>query len=386
MEIKNYISHHDEIVTKIWNIIEELFDEDTLVIYDIRSSILESVLPHIPYVATYDQRVISLLHHATLVCSEPLNLDVIAYYQELGLCEKAEIITLPHQSTIPLVRQILTDKELCDKLRQRQFKKMITFLPTKECENLAAILHIPLLNSYYVSQAANDKVALKQYTIDSWLPYLPWIITDDAEEMKQYFLSDTQYFFKLAHGVSGFWFFDNKKDSVEDMLAACTWEKIIIEEKIQLIDSPSIQFYSGENEILIIGMTDQILEDGRYYNGNTYPSQWSTWDIGKEIIQKSESVLQYINGLWFRGFGGIDLMISDNKEVYVAEVNARFTWATPALIINILLKQSLTNSRKFLLLDNHNQEDIKWKDKDIHFPISIWWVDEWWKAQYLEWL
>lgn len=94
--------------------------------------------------------------------------------------------------------------------------------------------------------------------------------------MKHYFLSDTPYFFKIAHGVSGFGFFDNKKDSLEDMLVICEGQKIIIEEKIMLIDSPSIQFYCADDEILIIGMTDQILEDGRYYNGNMYPSQWST--------------------------------------------------------------------------------------------------------------
>lgn len=167
MIIKNYIDHHDEIVSKISSIIEELFDENTLVIYDIRSSILQSVLPHIPYVATYDQRVISILHHATLVCSEPFDLNVLKHYQDLGLCAKAEIITLPHQSTMPLVHQILEDDVLCKKLEARGFTKMITFLPTQEAEQLANKIHIPLINSFEISQAANDKVALKQYTIDA---------------------------------------------------------------------------------------------------------------------------------------------------------------------------------------------------------------------------
>jgi hypothetical protein len=82
MIIKNYKDHHDEVVEQVSYIIEEIFDENTLVIYDIRSSIITSVLPHIPYVATYDQRIISLLHHATLVCSEPIDFDVLHHYQK----------------------------------------------------------------------------------------------------------------------------------------------------------------------------------------------------------------------------------------------------------------------------------------------------------------
>jgi Na+/H+ antiporter NhaD/arsenite permease-like protein len=83
LHIKNYRDNHDEIVHKISTIIEHIFDENTLVLYDIRSSIISSVLPHIPYVATYDQRVISMLHHATLICSEPFDRTVLDHYQSI---------------------------------------------------------------------------------------------------------------------------------------------------------------------------------------------------------------------------------------------------------------------------------------------------------------
>lgn len=384
MIVKNYRDNHDEIVKKVWTIIEDTFDENTLVIYDIRSSIIEAVLPHIPYVATYDQRVISLLHHATLVCSDPIDLDVILHYKEFWLCSKAEIIALPHQSSMTLVRQILQDEALCSKLKDKSFQKIITFLPTEETEELALKLWIPLSNSFSISQAANDKVALKQFTVESWIWHLPWIITDDIWVMKEYFTSDTQYFFKLAHGVSWFWFFDNKKDSIDDMISGCTWQKIIIEEKIKLLDSPSVQFYCWEDEVLLLGITDQILEDWRYYNGNKYPSKRQDWEVGASIIKKSESVVNYIHSLWYRWFWGIDIMIDESNQVYIAEVNARFTWATPALLINILLRQSLTNSRIFLLLDDHAVDNMLHHSSEDHFPICIWWVKDRWKAQYLQ--
>jgi predicted ATP-grasp superfamily ATP-dependent carboligase len=204
--------------------------------------------------------------------------------------------------------------------------------------------------------------------------------------MKEYFESSQPYFFKLAHGVSGFWFFDNKKDTLDSTINTCKGQKIIIEEKIDLLDSPSVQFYCGEDEIIIIWVTDQILEDWRYYNWNMYPSQWVNWELENQIIKISESVLKYIHELWFKWFGGIDLMISSDKKIYVAEVNARFTWVTPALVINILLKKNLTNLRKFLLLDNHSYEEFSSQDKEERFPICIWWIKEWGKAQYLEWL
>lgn len=386
MNIKNYRDHHDEIVDKISNIIEHIFDENTLVLYDIRSSIISSVLPHIPYVATYDQRIISMLHHATLICSEPFDRSVLDHYQSIGLCQKAEIITLPHQSHHTLISQILADEKLCNDLKSRKFTKIITFLPTEETELLSKKLNIPLLNSYQISQQSNDKVALKEYTISAWLNYLPWVITEDIQVMKKYFESSQSYFFKLAHWVSGFWFFDNKKDTLDSTIDTCKWQKIIIEEKIDLLDSPSVQFYCSQDEIIIIWVTDQILEDWRYYNWNMYPSQWSNGALEDSILQISKSVLKYIHGLWFRWFGGIDLMISNDKKVYVAEVNARFTWVTPALIINILLKKKLTNQRKFLLLDNHSYEEFSSQDKEERFPICIWWIKEWGKAQYLEWL
>jgi hypothetical protein len=94
--------------------------------------------------------------------------------------------------------------------------------------------------------------------------------------------------------------------------------------------------------------------------------------------------LQYIHNLWYRGFGWIDFMIDENECIYVAEVNARFTWATPALLVNILLRQSLTNPRKFVLLDNHAVDDLLHHSGDTHFPICIGGVRERWKAQYLE--
>lgn len=386
MQIKNYRDHHDEIVQSVGTIIETIFDENTLVIYDIRSSIIESVLPHIPYVATYDQRVISLLHHATLVCSDPIDLDVIMHYKQFWLCSKAEIIALPHQSSMTLVQQILQDETLCATLKTRWFKKMITFLPTEESEQLASKIWIPMFNSYDVSQLANDKVLLKEYTIDAWIAHLPWIITDDVDIMQEYFKKDTNYFLKLSHWVSWFWFFDNKKNSVEEMVTACSWQKIIIEEKINLLDSPSMQFFCWEEEILLLWVTDQILEEGRYYNGNKYPSKRQEGVVGDKIITVSEVVVKYIHTLWYRWFWGIDLMVDENNEVYVAEVNARFTWATPALLVNILLRQTLTNSRIFLLLDDSTIDNMLHHKSDNHFPICIGGVNEWWKAQYLQWL
>jgi hypothetical protein len=83
------------------------------------------------------------------------------------LCQKAEIITLPHQSNDTLISQILVDEKLCNDLKNRKFTKIITFLPTEETELLSKKLNIPLLNSYEISQLANDKVALKEYTISA---------------------------------------------------------------------------------------------------------------------------------------------------------------------------------------------------------------------------
>jgi predicted ATP-grasp superfamily ATP-dependent carboligase len=56
-----------------------------------------------------------------------------------------------------------------------------------------------------------------------------------------------------------------------------------------------------------------------------------------EIIAISEKIIEYIQGIGYVGFGGIDFMIDDAGHIYATEVNARFTGATYPAISTFLL-------------------------------------------------
>ena len=386
LDFINYRDSADRIIWDIPNIIENLFDEKTLVVYDIRSVIIEEALPHIPHVATYDQRVVPLLHNATLVCSEPFPVAILRYYKLHGLCQGAEVMTLPHQAGMTLTDQILHNDELCEKLKNVWYNRLVTFLPTQQSEKLAVKIGLPLHNSFSVSQAANDKVALKEFLMTSWLPVIPGIITSDVDVLREYSQRDEKYFIKMAHGASGYGLFVTHDQPIEDIIDGCNGERVIVEPKIWVVASPAVQFYCDEEKIYIVSIADQILECGRYYIGNTYPSVYAKGKLGDEMIRQAEVVLAYIHATWYRGFGCVDMMVSDDDTVYIAEVNARFVGHTPASMVNFMLHKDINKPWKFIAYDEHedSEDNVLSATHGESFPICIGSLDTWKKAQFLE--
>jgi len=63
-----------------------------------------------------------------------------------------------------------------------------------------------------------------------------------------YFHKPECYFFKLAHGISGYGFYDNKHNTLEELQLGTGGQKIIIETRINLLASPSVQFFISEDE------------------------------------------------------------------------------------------------------------------------------------------
>lgn len=387
MKVFDYYNHPEIIVSQVPQIIDKLFDKETLVIYDIRSSIFPSVLPSIPYVATYDQRIISLLNHSTLICSEPFNNQIIELYRSMGLQAGNDIISIPHQSNQSLTEQILQDEQLCKSLQEKNFTNLIVFLPTPATVLLSKKLQIPLLNTYEISQQANDKVALKKFLQESWLPTIDWIITNDHEIISSYISNTDNHFIKISHGVSWFGLFDTKDDiDLTTIINSSEWKEVIIEKKIIVDSSPSMQIYCDDSDGYLIGLTDQILDQWRYYLGNSYPSVYHNHPLTEEILAQSRTLITYLHSIWFRGFAGIDFMISDTN-VYVAEINARFTWATPSTIVSILIHWNLTKSRKFVSYDwslFKIDKVVQSSSANTMMPINIWGLEKWWKIQLLE--
>lgn len=105
--IYNHIQHSDYIASALPGILDTMFTTDTLVLCDTRLLIKHDVLPHIPYVQYYDQRVLPIIKNTTLILADGLDSRILSYFQSFGLCENVDIIDVPNNPEHTLTEIIL---------------------------------------------------------------------------------------------------------------------------------------------------------------------------------------------------------------------------------------------------------------------------------------
>lgn len=393
MRIQNFIEQPVETVVSIREAMWYFFNKETLVLNDTRLLIIPSVLPHIPFVGSYDQRILPILSNTTLVISDPLYPEIFEYLDSMGFTNNVDVISITNNTSIPLTENILQDESILKKLRDKKFKKVINCFIDERVEELARTIGaITDINSD-ISRWANDKAKLKQYLERNNLPTISGTYTSESEVIKNYFNKEEEYFFKSPQGVSGYGFWSNKKNSLDEILQWIGEDEIIIEQVIAKESSPSIQFcIYGEKDArkaCIFGFTDQILEGGQYYLGNQSPSRYhGNAFIEKEIIRQSEAIMEYLMSIEYVGFGWIDFIVTPEHAIYATEVNARFTGATYPAITSLLLTQSLVTPWKYITKEGEtsNIEDylkisIKTSGEYGLFPLCIAPLNNWGRAQ-----
>lgn len=380
--IVNFIENIEETKNCLRECLDEFFNKNTLVLNDTRLMIIPSVLPHIPFVGGYDQRVLPILKNTTVIFSKPFSEKTLHYYNSLGLSNNIDILQVDNIPEITLTENILSDKDLVGKIRNKWFKRLINFWINENVEKLAESIGAKTLVSSEISNLANNKLKLKQFLEKEWLPTVNGTYTSSPQIITEYFNQTEHFFFKDPLGVSGYGFWSNKKNTLEEILIQYKGKELIIEQVIEKEDSPSIQFcIYGEQEkkAVIFGFTDQILEWGQHYMGNTSPSKYHKENgITEEFISQSEAIIKYLIDIWYVWFGGIDFMISTDKKVFATEVNARFTGATYPAISSFLLNESLNTPWKYITkewitesIQEYLHISIKQKDEYWLFPICI---------------
>ncbi len=392
--ITNFIDTPDLAKTCIHECLIEMFNSDNLILNDTRLSIISEVLAHIPFVGGYDQRILPILRDTTVVFSNPFSETTHQYYKSLGLSKNVEVILINNNPEISLTENILQDTEVLASLRARWFKKLINFSINWTVEKLAKAIWAETPITATISETANNKLKLKKFLEIADLPVVEWVYTNSDNTIREYYSKNDHYFFKDPLGVSGYGFWSNQKNSLDEILLGYAWKDIIIEKVIEKENSPSIQFciYGDiEKKAVIFGFTDQILEWGQHYAWNLSPSQYYTdKKITHEFIRQSEIIINYLIELGYNWFGGIDFMISTDKIIYATEVNARFTWATYPAITSFLLNDSLLTSWRYITREwatESAQEyiniSIKQNDEYWVFPLCIAPLEKYGRAQVL---
>jgi hypothetical protein len=80
------------------------------------------------------------------------------------------------------------------------------------------------------------------------LPTIDGVYSNDPYIISQYFQKKKRYLFKDPLGVSGYGFWDNTENTLDELLQNYNNKELIIEEFIQKESSPSIQFFIPENK------------------------------------------------------------------------------------------------------------------------------------------
>lgn len=81
--IVNFLDHEETTKIHLQNALKTFFNKNTLVLNDTRLSIKPDILPHIPFVGSYDQRILSILSNTTVVFSHPFYTESHQYFSSL---------------------------------------------------------------------------------------------------------------------------------------------------------------------------------------------------------------------------------------------------------------------------------------------------------------
>lgn len=394
MQIINFKINEDWAIKWLKNNLEKFINKETLVINDTRWMIIPSVLPFIEFVCTYDQRIFSMLSNTNVIFTEPFSGELEDYYKSLWLTEWVNVLLTPNVKEITLAKNISLNKDFQAEIKKYGFKKIVPFFVNDDMQKLSDMLDIPLSVNQKTFIQANDKLLLKKFLTQVNLPIIEGTFTADIEILKKYFQKDERYLFKDPLWVSGYGFWDNKETTFEELEKKYGWKELIVEKFIIKESSPSVQFFINEEktEAIIFWMTDQLLENGKIYLGNTSPSVYLNNEIWDELIRQSSQIIDYISQLGYTGFAGIDFIVDENKSVYATEVNARFTGATYPAITSLLLNDSLISNWEFYNYEWETEGITQYlKDKVILskkqawiFPLWLSWIEKFGKANLLK--
>ena len=205
-KIINFIANHEEAKISILECLDYFFNEETLILNDTRLLIIPEILPHIPFVGWYDQRILPILKNTTVIFSKPFSETTHQYYNNLGLSTNVEVLQIENNHAISLTGNILWNPELIQNLKSVWYKTLINFAIDPKVEKLATIIGAKTLVTSEISELANNKLKLKQFLEKEWLPTIDGIYTNKSEIIEEYVNKNEHYFFKDPLGVSGYWF------------------------------------------------------------------------------------------------------------------------------------------------------------------------------------
>jgi hypothetical protein len=155
--IHNFLDHSNELHNELPIALRTFFHPKTLVLNDTRLLIIPEVLPHIPFVGSYDQRILPILSDTNFAISDPFYSGILNYFNTLGLSKSVHIHSFPNNPNISLTENILENPSYIQELKARNYTTLINFSVDSRVERLASEIGATCIVSSDISHQANDK-------------------------------------------------------------------------------------------------------------------------------------------------------------------------------------------------------------------------------------
>jgi len=134
-------------------------------------------------------------------------------------------------------------------------------------------------------------------------------------------------------GGAGVWVANNAsqrgalKKSIERSLYKGVY---LLQPLVPAVLSPNLQVYIGDENICLLGETQQILTRSMEHSGNLFDPVEET-AVRRALVSQSNAIAGEAALMGYRGLLGVDFVVQDNGDVFAVEINARHNTSTHAL-------------------------------------------------------
>jgi ATP-grasp domain len=251
-------------------------------------------------------------------------------------------IYIPNGTGETLVEMITQDHKLCSTLSESGFP-IKPYMGGQQIQTLAHQLSLKLLApEAELLDQLNHKSNLDQILQEIGLPRIPTQVSTKA-----HIVADARSGFEdlgplmirsdLSIGGHGVWRIESHADLVHletGIQAASDGRKFIWQPLKSVTNSPNVQFEIDDDTCTMLGVSAQQMTESFAFGGNDYPSELSR---SAELIEQSTRTAQRLQAQGYRGFVGLDFIVTTDQRIYIVEINPRVnTSSFPLMLSNRL--------------------------------------------------
>lgn len=248
-------------------------------------------------------------------------------------------ICIPNGSGETLVEMITQDHELCSTLSASGFP-IKPYMGGQQIQTLAHQLGLKLFApEAELLDQLNHKSNLDQILQEIDLPRIPTQVST-----KEHIVADARAGFEDlgplmirsdlsigGHGVRRIESHADLEHLESGIQAASVGRKFIWQPLKSVTNSPNVQFEIDDDTCTQLGVSAQQMTESFAFGGNDYPSELSS---SAELIEQSTKAAQWLQEQGYRGYVGLDFIVTTEQHIYIVEINPRVNTSSFPLMLS----------------------------------------------------